>query len=158
MSENSTKPELKVHRIYTKASLFEAPTLNLKLLEMPPKPVLDLKISANANSQDKDKGLHEAILTIELMAKYQDKVLWRIQYQHAGLYTLIGFTEAVAKRILQGFCMNQMYPYACAEVNRLVTQGGFLPVYLSPINFEVESQKAEQADREKKTTDAILFD
>lgn len=140
--KNST--QLKVHRLYTKSSLFEAATINLGLLEHPPQPVLDLKISANANPQDKDKGLHEAVLTLQLTAKHQDSLLWRVQYQHAGLYTLEGFTAEAEKRVLQGFCMNQLYPYACSEVNRLVTQGGFLPVYLNPINFDAEQQKAER--------------
>lgn len=152
MSNNTT--QLKVHRLYTKGSLFEAAVLNSSLLEPPPEPVLDLQISANANPQ-KDKGLHEAVLTIQLTAKHQDNLLWRVQYQHAGLYTLEGFSEEAEKRVLQGFCMNQLYPYACAEVNRLVTQGGFLPVYLNPINFDAEQQKAaKQSEGEKKSIKA----
>jgi preprotein translocase subunit SecB len=140
MNNNTT--QLKVHRLYTKASLFEVATSGRSLLEAPPEPILDLKITANSNPQAQEKELHEAILTIEITAKHQDSLLWRVQYQHAGLYTLTGFTEEAEKRILQGFCMNQLYPYVCAEVNRLVTQGGFLPVYLNPINFEAEQQKA----------------
>ena len=52
--------------------------------------------------------------------------------------------------------MNQLYPYVCAEVNRLVTQGGFSPVYLNPINFDAEQQKAaQQSEEEKKPIKAV---
>jgi preprotein translocase subunit SecB len=150
MTDNTT--QMKVHRLYTKASLFEVATSGRSLLEAPPEPILDLKITANSNPQAQEKELHEAILTIEITAKHQECLLWRVQYQHAGLYTLTGFTEEAQKRVLQGFCMNQLYPYVCAEVNRLVTQGGFLPVYLNPINFEAEQQKAAQQSELEKTS------
>jgi preprotein translocase subunit SecB len=128
------KTELKVHRLYTKNSLFEATTVTLALLEHPPQPIIDLQISADTYLQD--KGVHEAVLTLKVTAKHQDSLLWHVHYQHAGLYTLEGFTDEVQQKILNGFCMNQLYPYACAEANRLVTQGGFYPVYLNPVNFE----------------------
>ena len=126
--------QLKLHRIFTKNSLFEAATLTPALLENPPQPTIDLQVYANAYVQD--KSTHEAVLTLNITAKHNGALLWKVQLQQAGLYTLENFSEEQQKTVLNGFCMNQLYPYACAVVTQLVTQGGFLPVHLQPMNFE----------------------
>ena len=57
---------------------------------------------------------------------------------------MTGFTPENEKFILNGFCMNQLYPYACAEVSHLVNQGGFGMVHLQPIDF-VQQYKEQQS-------------
>lgn len=136
--------QLKLHRIHLKNSLFEAATLTLSLIEHPPQPTVDLQVYANVYTQEKN---HEAVLTLQVTAKHQDSLLWRAQCQMAGLYTLLNFTEEQQKQTLNGFCMSQIYPYACAEVSRMVMQGGFPHVHLNPMDFGQLYQEQMKADQ-----------
>lgn len=135
-AEKILDAELKPLRIYTKNSLFESTTPASLLHGNLPPPIVNLEVSADVYPLNKDKGLHEAVLTIHITAKHQDKVLWRIQYQQAGLYRTKGLDEEQEKMMLNGFCMNQLYSYASTEITRLIAQGGFSPTYLDPLNFE----------------------
>jgi preprotein translocase subunit SecB len=63
----------------------------------------------------------------KITAKLSDNLLWRIQLQQAGLYTLKSFEEGI-KRVLNGHCINQLFPYAAATVSAMAVQGGFPPV------------------------------
>lgn len=147
----SQQQSLAVHKIYTKGCLFESATFTSSLLKSLPQVVIDLKVHLDF-SQREDK-MYEAILSLDLTGKHEGNLLWRVQVQQAGLYTLQNFTEEHSKRILNGFCMNQLYPYACSEVNHLVTQGGFLPIALAPMNFETLYQEnlKQQEQQEKET-------
>jgi preprotein translocase subunit SecB len=142
---DKTEPSFRVHRIYTKNSLFEAGTLTVSALEAPPVPTLDLQIHADVLPQD--SAVYEAVVTLNIIAKSDDKTLWSLKLQQAGLYSLLDFTEEQKQNVLNGFCMNQLYPYASVAVNHMVVQGGFAPIYLSPMNFEqlYQQQKTKAA-------------
>lgn len=157
-NEASTKPnstpELKVHRLYTKSSLFEA--ANLASTELAAaQPVIDLQVNANVYPQPLPEDTHEVVLTLQITAKHNGALLWRVQLQQAGCYALTGFTPEAEKSVLNGFCMNQLYPYACAEVSHLANQGGFGMVYLHPIDF-VQQYKEQQSSAAVDITTASV--
>ena len=135
--------ELKVHRIYTKSSSFEAAKVTVSQI-VAAQPVMDLQIHANVYPHSPTDNTHEVVLTLQVTAKHEGALLWQVQLQQAGLYALTGFTPETEKWVLNGFCMNQLYPYACAEVGHLVNQGGFGRVYLQPIDF-VQQYKEQQS-------------
>jgi len=146
-NQASAKPslaaELKVHRIYTKSSSFEAANVTAPEIAIA-QPVIDLQIHANVYPQSATENMHEVVLTLQVTAKHNGALLWQVQLQQAGRYALTGFTLENEKFVLNGFCMNQLYPYACAEVSHLVNQGGFGMVYLQPIDF-VQKYKEQQS-------------
>lgn len=157
-SEASAKPnptaELKIHRIYTKSSLFES--ANVSSVEAATaQSVIDLQVNANVYPQSVPENTHEAVLTLQITAKHNGALLWRVQLQQAGCYALTGFTPEAEKSVLNGFCMNQLYPYACAEVSHLVNQGGFGMVYLQPIDF-AQQYKEQQSSAALKPATASL--
>jgi preprotein translocase subunit SecB len=71
-----------------------------------------------------------------------------------GCYALTGFTPEAEKAVLNGFCMNQLYPYACAEVSHLAAQGGFGMIYLQPIDF-IQQYKEQQSEAALETIAAF---
>jgi preprotein translocase subunit SecB len=156
-NEASTKtnpaPELKVHRLYTKSSLFES--ANIASTELATvQPIIDLQVHANVYPQSLPENAYEVVLTLQITAKHNGALLWRVQLQQAGCYVLTGFTLDAEKAVLNGFCMNQLYPYACAEVSHLAAQGGFGMVYLQPIDF-VQKYKEQQSTAALETA-AVL--
>ncbi len=131
-----------------KSSLFEATTLTPTLLESIPHPTLNLRVFNKAHHQK--NNTYEVVLSLDLTAKDNDSLLWRVQLQQAALYTLDDFTEEQKDLVLNGFCPNQLYPYACVEISHIVIQGGFAPVYLSPMNFEQVYQERQRAAKKNE--------
>ncbi len=109
-----------------------------------------MQTQVNYQAREEENDLYEAVLHIQLVAKVSGNLLWRQQIQVAGLYTVKGFAEEQIKHILNGHCMNQLYPYACAALSAATTQAGFPAMYLTPLNFDALYR--EQLKNEEKQT------
>jgi len=157
-----SEAQIKLHRMYIKNSLFETAALTQSLLENTPPLTIDLQVYANSHLLD--GGIHEATVTLQVSAKHNGSLIWRVQLLQAGQYTLQGLPEELQKQVLNGFCINQLYPHACAAITQMVVQSGFPAVYLQPMNFEqlykenLEKQNKEKAEKEKadKEESAVL--
>jgi preprotein translocase subunit SecB len=147
-ASETPKGEMNLHRIYVKGSSFEAASMTTELLQATVQPKVEMQIAVNVYPKGND--VHEAVLTVVATAKHQDSLLWKVQVQQAGLYTLKGFSEEQLKLVLSGFCMTQIYPYVALNLNQAVTQGGFSTVYLQPLNFEqlIKEQQAKEQEKE----------
>jgi len=143
---SSATPELKqfvnVHRIYVKASSFEAAPMTLELPSEPSK--INLEVQLNNSSIARDNELYEASLILALTGRYETNLLWRLQLQEAGLFTIKGFAKEQIDSILNIFCMNMIYPYACNAVYQAVVQAGFQPIFLGAMNFEMLYQEKQK--------------
>jgi preprotein translocase subunit SecB len=149
--QQDIKQTIQVHRIFIKSASFEAGSLTKEIIDLRPVPKIDMQVHVSHEIKD-DKTI-EAVLTLQLIAKQEEKILWRMQLQQAGLFTLDGFGDAQRKQVISGFCMNMMYPYACQAISELVVRGGFEPVYLAPMNFDALYQ--EQLKKEKEQGEEI---
>ena len=49
---------------------------------------------------------------------------------------LNGFNEKTAHAVINTLCPNTLFPYARRSISELVTEGGFPPLTLQPVNFE----------------------
>jgi len=151
-TEQTSNAQLTVHSIYVKSSVFEAAALTPELIKNAQQSTIDFQAQANFSERGKDQ--YEAVLSLHFTAKHEGSLLWQIKIQQAGLYTLQGVEEDERKQVINGFCMNQLYPYACAAINHLVVQGGFPAVSLLPMDFnriyqEQLAKEQEQAPLEK---------
>jgi preprotein translocase subunit SecB len=138
-SENSLKQQLTVQKIFTKGLLFEAASLTIDIIKISADANIELQASVNMNERE-DK-VTEVVLALNLTAKANGNLLWRVQLQQAGFYTLQGFSDEQKKQALNGYCANQLYHYACVIINNTITQGGFASVFLAPMNFDVLYQQ-----------------
>jgi preprotein translocase subunit SecB len=153
LKTDPAEPSFSVERIYTKSSVFESARWTADLLHAKTTPVIEMQVQVHATSRGQD--IHEAVLTVQVTAKLDGNLLWRAEIQQVGLYKLAGFTEEGRKRLLHGYCMDQLYPYAASSVSIMAMQGGFPGVYLSPMNFEatyLEQKKQETFEKENKVT------
>ncbi len=146
--QKEDKQSISLSRIYTKNSLFEAAELTQEMIKNPPSPTVEMQIQVDSN--EKKENYHEAVLGLQLTAKVNGNLLWRIQLQVAGMFQLLGFGEHERKEILFGFCMNQIQPYANSWVAEATVKAGFAPFFISPLNFDHlyrEQQKQEAAKK-----------
>ncbi len=140
--EDPNQSRLILHRIYVKNSSFESFSVSLDLFKNPIQPTLEMQVFANTYAQE--NNMHQAVLGLKISAKHKGDVIWTLQLETAGFYTLEGFGEEQEKNILNGFCMNQLYNHASVIVSQIVIQGGFLPIYLEPMDFNKLYQEAKE--------------
>lgn len=72
--------------------------------------------------------------------------------EQSGIFLIKGFDETQSAGMKKVTCPEMLFPYAVAHTATLVTQAGFPPVYLSPINFSAVSAQAEKKSAQEVTT------
>lgn len=142
---SQSEQQLMVEKIFTKGLLFESAALTRAVIQSSLEANLELQFSISTSEQDKE--MTEVILTLNITAKANNNLIWRIQLQEAGFYKAKGFSVEQQKAIFHGYCANQLYVYAGSVVTNTISQGGFAPVFLPTINFEVlyQEQLKEEA-------------
>ncbi len=140
-------PEFAIVRIYLKDVSLETPNSpGVFTQEFKP----EIKLQLNTAIKRIEEDLHEVILNITVTAKHGEKTGFLVEVQQAGLFSLKGFDDAQKGTMLGAYCPNILFPYAREEISGLVTKGGFPPLLLAPINFDLmyaekTAEKAQQA-------------
>ena len=86
--------------------------------------------------EDLGENLHEVVLTVTVTAKIDEKTAYLAEVAQAGIFKMSGFTEKTAHAVLNTMCPGTLFPYARRAISEMVSDGGFPPLTLQPINFE----------------------
>ncbi len=152
--ENAVENEkrISVAKIYVKDFSFESPMSPgvFKAEKWAPKTNLNLR----SGHTEIDAGVHEVVLTITVDAKEEDKTVFLVELQQAGLFELTGYDDTERAAITGSYCPSILFPYAREAIAAIIQKGGFPEFVLQPINFDalyMQSQKqaAETATAEK---------
>jgi preprotein translocase subunit SecB len=142
---------ISIAKIYVKDFSFESPqTPNIfKTADWSPKTNLNLRSTHTALDND----LHEVVLTITIDAKHDDKTIFLVELQQAGLFEIAGYSQEELSPIVGSYCPNMLFPYAREAIAATIQKGGFPEFVLQPINFDAlylqaQQQRAAQADRQ----------
>ena len=84
------------------------------------------------------------MLTITIEAKEEDKTLFLIELQQAGLFEIAGYEGEEMQAIVGSFCPNILFPYARESIAGLIQKGGFPEFVLQPINFDALYLQSKQ--------------
>ncbi len=147
---NLNANRLILHRIYVKSSSFESYALKLDGFQNLVNPIAEMQILSNNYAQD--NSIYQVILGLKIEAKHQGNLIWRLQLEQAGFYTIENFDEEERVAVMNGFCMNQLYNYASTVVTNAVVQGGFAPLYLQSMDFR---QMYEDKQKESQKVDSL---
>lgn len=150
--EKATDKQLAISKIYIKDFSFESPQAPLvfKSGEWKPQTNLNLR-SAHAAVED---NVHEVILTITVEAKEDDKTLFLVELQQAGLFEIAGYEGEELAAIVGSFCPNILFPYAREAIATTIQKGGFPEFVLQPINFDALYMQSKQQQAENAATPA----
>ena len=137
MAENeqqAPEKQLAIQKIYIKDFSFESPNTPqvFSRADWSPKTDLNLRSSHSAGTEDN----HEIVLSITIEAKEDDKTIFLVELQQAGLFNITGYTEEEFKAIVGSFCPNILFPYAREAIAGIISKGGFPEFILQPINFD----------------------
>lgn len=148
MAEEQTEKRLIIGKIYLKDFSFESPESPQVFRQGDWKPTTDLNLRSSHTAVEGDH--HEIVLTVTIQAKADDKTLFLVELQQAGLFEIAGYEGDELGAIVGSFCPNILFPYARETIASFIQKGGFPEFVLQPINFDAlylqaQQQKAAQA-------------
>jgi preprotein translocase subunit SecB len=145
-SDNSPNKQLVLQKIYIKDFSFESPRApEIFKADMSPQTELNIRSS----SKEVGENAQEVSLTLIVEAKENDKALFLVELEQAGVFVMKGYTEEERQMLVGSYCPNALYPFAREAISDMVTRGGFPQLLLQPINFDALYAKALQ-DRPQK--------
>ena len=152
--EKPVEKRLSIGKVYLKDFSFESPEAPGVFRRTDWKPKTDLNLRSSHTAID--DNLHEIVLTVTIEAKEEDKTLFLLELQQAGLFEIGGYDGEELDAIIGSFCPNILFPYARETVASLIQKGGFPEFVLQPINFDAlyfqskQQQAAKQAEQAEK--------
>ena len=141
-NEEQSQRELLLRKIYVKDMSFESPNAPdiFSGDDLAPETHLNLKSSNREVAPD----TQEVVLTITVEAKMDDKTLFLIELQQAGIFRIVGYSTEELRALVGSFCPGTLYPYAREAISEVVAKGGFPQMLLQPINFDALYAQAQQ--------------
>lgn len=152
MTDIEQQGQFGIQKIYVKDVSFETPhSPQIFQEEWNPKVNMDIANSTTRLNND----LHEVILSVTITVSFEEKTVYLVEVQQAGIFHITGFPDEIMGRMLATVCTNILFPFAREFVADLVMRGGFPQLLLAPVNFEAlylqQQQRSNQAtDRDTK--------
>ena len=142
--------QLAIQKIYVKDISFEAPN-SPAVFTGEINPTADVHFANRATALDADN--HEVVLTVTVKVRQEERNIYLVEVQQAGIFTIRGFPEEHLGAILATACPNTLFPFAREAICDLVVKGGFPQLLLAPVNFEIlyaqEMQRRQNAGTAK---------
>lgn len=153
MSEaaSSTAAVFSMDKIFVKGISLEIPHAPQIFLERET-PQIDVQLHSQAAAVE--DGVYEVSVTTTVTAKLVSKVMFLIEVTQAGIFQVRNIPSEELEPILAVMCPNILFPYLREVVSDVSVRGGFAPVLLNPINFDMiyQQQKQQQTEAAAATT------
>lgn len=145
MAEQSA-PEIQfnLERIYIKDISYESPAVPQAFLQQAA-PQLEVQLGIGHSPVSPPEGMHEVVLTVTASAKHNDKSLFLVEVQQAGLFRIHGIAGDMLARTLEVACAYILLPFVREVINDIVGRGGFPQLLINPINFEALYEQKQAA-------------
>ena len=143
---NDGLPQVGILAQYVKDLSFENPNAPA-VFQWQSQPQMDVQV--NIGVAGVGDGVHEVVLKIEVEAKANEGVAFRVETLYAGLFALRNIPEEQLQPFLLAEAPRLLFPFARQIVSGAVTDGGFPPLLLDPIDFGglyMQSAAQQQAD------------
>ena len=141
--ENETpQVQFGLQKIYVKDISFEIPNSPMVFQEeWEPSVNMDIANSATKVADN----IFEAVLSVTVTVTSDDKTMYLIEAQQAGIFHIAGMPDEVINRMLATTYPNILFPFSREIIADLVTRGGFPQLLLAPVNFDgLYAQKLQE--------------
>ncbi len=153
--QNSDDRRITIGKIYVKDMSFESPQAPGVFRGREWQPQTNLNLRSSTSVFDGDQ--HEVVLTITVDAKEDEKTIFLVELQQAGIFEIVGYEKDEFDAVVGSLCPNILFPYAREAIAGLIQKGGFPEFLLQPINFDalyVQSRQQQgQAPAETAPTE-----
>jgi preprotein translocase subunit SecB len=131
--EPGAQPNLGVIAQYIKDFSFENPNAPNSLMQQQQQPQISIQINVNPNQLSNTD--FEVELKIEGKAELADKVLFAFDLNYAGVFRLTNIPQENIGPLLMIECPRLLFPFARELIASAISNGGFPPLMLQPIDF-----------------------
>lgn len=151
--EQAQHPVFNIEKVYVRDMSVEVPTGAQAFLQRET-PQIGIELQHRAGQLD--DGIFEAVVTVTVTAKIEDKVQYLVEVAQAGIFQVRNFPDEAMESLLGIACPNILFPYAREAISDMVSRAGFMPVLLSPVNFEAlfVQQKQHHMAQQQAAADA----
>lgn len=136
-----------LQQLYIKDLSFEAPNSPQIFQESKLEPETELNIRNSHTVVG--ENLYEVVLHISVHAKKNDQTIFLVELDQAGIFSLQGYTPEENAMLLGTQCPATLFPYARESVSTMVGKGGFPPIMLQPINFDLLYARAKEQQQQQ---------
>ena len=145
--DENAAAQFQIQKLYSKDVSFELPNAPQIFQE---EGQADVKMSLAQRVESLGDNLHEVVLTVTVTATVGEKTAYLVEVAQAGIFLVAGFNEQASHAVMNTMCPNTLFPYARQSIATLVSDGGFPPLVLQPVNFEqLYAQRMQQMAEEK---------
>jgi preprotein translocase subunit SecB len=129
---NDSLPQVGVLAQYVKDLSFENPNAPA-VYQWQGQPQMDVQF--NIGTQNVGQDVHEVVLKVEIEAKGNEGVAFRIELLYAGLFALRNIPTDQLQPFLLAEAPRLLFPFARRVIADASIDGGFPPLLLDPIDF-----------------------
>ena len=126
-------PQLNIFTQYVKDLSFENPHAPRSLAPSGTQPAINIQVNVAANPMQ--DGNVEVLLKIEGKAETPGMVLFSFELTYAGLFRIQNVPQDSLRPVMLIECPRLLFPFAREIIAGAVTNGGFPPLLLDPIDF-----------------------
>jgi len=137
--QNAAQVEFTIHKIFTKDVSFESPSSPVIFKEQW-QPEANVDINTHSNLIEEDQ--YEVTLSLTVTVKVDNKTAFLVEVKQAGIFGIKNVSAEQLGHILGAFCPSTLFPYAREAVASIVGRGGFPPLSLAPVNFDILYQQS----------------
>ena len=130
---------------YMKDASFEVPNAP-QIFQETGKP--EYKMNLAQRVAELGENLHEVVLTLTITATMGEKTIYLVEVHESGVFHIAGFSEQEQTVLINTMCPHYLFPYARSAINGMVTEGGFPPPPIQPVNFDqVYASRVQQSQQ-----------
>ncbi|MBM93239.1 MAG: protein-export chaperone SecB [Legionellales bacterium] len=144
---DTNQPQFAIGHLYLKDASFEM----THPMHMLPAWEPNANIQMDFKHAEVAEGQYEVVLTVTAAVDSSDQKVFVAEIQQAGAFLIKNFSSEQVEHLLESYCPSVLLPYARQSLSTLITQGGFPPLFLSPVDFESQYQEKKAA---RATADA----
>lgn len=126
-------PGIRIMAQFIRDLSFENPRAPESLRAGLSQPQIDLAVEMNARGRQ--DGYFEVDLKLGATAARDGETVFHCELVYGGLFQISGVPEAELEAVLLVECPRFLFPFARRLVADLVTEGGFPPFLVDPIDF-----------------------
>lgn len=94
-----------------------------------------IEMGVELNARGRDDGLFDVELKLTASAKRGNDVAFHVEVINAGLFQIMNAPQELVEPLLLIECPRYLFPFTRRLISDLVSEGGFPPLQLEPIDF-----------------------
>ena len=147
--ETKENPVFRMQKMYTKDLSFENPNApEVYITPQKQEPAVEVNLKLKNKKIDDDHWEVAVLITAKIATKDDNKVMFILEIEHAGVFLLKNIPEEHLPMILAVDCPTLLFPFTRQIVSQVSTDGGFAPFLMEPVNFMALFQNAKKKKEE----------